>query len=336
MTTESFQDISELERFLAERNMNGFWNSPRSSEEIKPALWKWNDIYRGLLAAADMVPMSQVAMRTIQLRNPGLELGMSRTLHFSIQILQPGERTKAHRNFVGETRFVLKAPPGAVFIIDGEPFPMGEGDLISTPNWSWHDHYNGGDEPAIWLDGMDARLVSALGKALNEPFPELHQPVSRPEGYSRHTLGSARPTWIEHERPAAPFHYKWGETAAALGALRARETEMDRFDGIRLTYTNPLTGGPTLPTYACEIQLLPAGFESAAHTHNSTTIYHAFRGEGSTLVNGEPFDWTQGDVFVVPPWSEHRHQSGGRTDAILYSITDRPALEALGLYREDA
>src|SRR6266542_1143836 len=108
---------------------------------------------------------------------------MSQTLHFSVQTLLPGERTKAHRNLVGETRFVLQAPRGAVFVVDGEPFPMEEGDLITTPNWSW-------------LDGMDTRLVSALCKSMNEPFPERHQPLTRPAGYSEMMYGQARPSWV--------------------------------------------------------------------------------------------------------------------------------------------
>jgi gentisate 1,2-dioxygenase len=336
MTTKSFDDISDLERFLADRNMNGFWNSPRATDEVKPYLWKWDDIYRGLTAAAEMVPMTRVAMRTVQFKNPGLAMGMSRTLHFSVQILQPGERTKAHRNLVGETRFVLQAPPGAIFIVDGEPFPMEAGDLITTPNWSWHDHYNGGDTPAIWLDGMDMRLVSALGKAINEPFPNEHQPVEKSEGYSSKTVGSLARGWIKDERLSAPFHYKWPETAAALAAVRQEEGDADPFDGVRLTYKNPLTGGPTLPTYACEIQLLFAGETTKRHRHNSTTIYHAFRGTGVTEVEGERLQWSQGDVFVVPPWGWHSHEAGPAEDAVLYSITDRPALEALGLYREDS
>ena len=34
------------------------------------------------------------------------------------------------------------------------------------------------------------------------------------------------------------------------------EVEPDPYDGYLLTYTNPITGGPTLPTFACELQLL--------------------------------------------------------------------------------
>lgn len=335
MTTTDFDKVEDLEQFLADRHMNGFWNSPRATEEVRPCLWKWPDIYRGLVNAAALVPMDRVAMRTIQLRNPGLDVGMTKTLHFSVQILQPGERTKAHRNLVGETRFVVKAPRGAVFIVDGEPFPMEEGDLISTPNWSWHDHYNGGDEPAIWLDGMDTRLVAALGKPLNEPFPELHQPVEKPEGYTLSTLGHAKPAWLTKDRDKTPFQYKWSETAATLNALRATETEIDPFDGIHLTYTNPLNGGPTFPTYSCEIQMLPPSFEGVQHRHNSTTLYHAFRGDGATVVNGERIEWSQGDIFVVPPWIDHQHLNPSQHDSILYSITDKPSLTALGLYLEE-
>ena len=36
---------------------------------------------------------------------------------------------------------------------------MEEGDLILTPNWTWHDHINESEEPIIWLDGLDVPLI---------------------------------------------------------------------------------------------------------------------------------------------------------------------------------
>lgn len=335
--TETFASLEDLNQWLAERNMTGFWNNVgRPSEEIKPQLWKWDDIHRALMNAAELVPMEMVAMRTIQLRNPSVKVGMSNTLHFSVQCLMPGERTKAHRNLVGETRFVLKAPMGAIFIVDGEPFPMSEGDLITTPNWSWHDHYNGGDEPAIWLDGMDTRLVNTLGKGINERFPQDQQPLTSPQGFSRATLGHARPSGFESRGPnPPPFHYRWEETYSTLTALRDSEADGDPCDGLHLTFSNPVTSGPTLPTYACEVQLMASQLEGRAHRHNSTTIYHAFRGQGATTIADERIEWAQGDVFLVPPWTWHQHCNRSEEDAILYSITDRPALSALGLYREE-
>jgi len=34
---------------------------------------------------------------------------------------------------------------------------MYPGDLVLTPNWTWHDHANDTDEPMIWLDGLTPR-----------------------------------------------------------------------------------------------------------------------------------------------------------------------------------
>ena len=45
-------ELQELNGWLAERNMTGFWNADRGGDEVKPCLWKWDDIYRGLTSAA--------------------------------------------------------------------------------------------------------------------------------------------------------------------------------------------------------------------------------------------------------------------------------------------
>ena len=129
-----------------------------------------------------------------------------------------------------------------------------------------------------------------------------------------------------------PFRYPWSETQAALTALKAAETEPDPWDGYHLTYCHPLTGGPTLPTVACEIQLLPPGFKGKAHRHNSTVAYHVFRGQGASVAEGERFEWDKGDFLIVPPWCDHRHENPTGEDAILFSFSDWPAMQALGIY----
>jgi gentisate 1,2-dioxygenase len=37
----------------------------------------------------------------------------------------------------------------------------------------------------------------------------------------------------------------------------------------------------------------------------------------------------------MPSWAQHAHENTGAEDAILFSISDRPVIEALGFYRED-
>jgi gentisate 1,2-dioxygenase len=105
---------------------------------------------------------------------------------------------------------------------------------------------------------------------------------------------------------------------------------------VALEYINPATNGSTLPTLSCWIQMLRPGELTKTHRHNSTSIYHAFRGNGTTIINGQPFHWQKGDTFIVPLWSWHEHANRSSTDeAILFSMHDAPVLKAFGLYREE-
>ena len=65
-------------------------------------------------------------------------------------------------------------------------------------------------------------------------------------------------------------------------------------------------------------------------------MYHVFRGRGYSIINGHRYDWEQGDYFALPPrmWHEHANLSPSE-DAILFSINDKPAYEALALYRDE-
>jgi len=240
-------EIADLDRWLAERNLNGHWNHQARAPKVQPHLWKWADINEGLQMAGESVPMDKTFRRTIQMVNPSLKSGMTHTIHLSVQLVKPGEIAKAHRHVAGAIRYIIKGSPKGCTIVEGEKFPMEEGDLITTPNWTWHDHYNGSDEPIMWLDGLDVRLVGYFGAQFQENFVKDRQPVERPDDYSSKILGHARPSWINSGFASPPFRYKWQETYETL--LTLKESEGDPFDGVRLEYVNPFTGGPTLPTF---------------------------------------------------------------------------------------
>ena len=178
--------------------------------------------------------------------------------------------------------------------------------------------------------------MTGIGKALDEPYAQPQQPVSRAMGYSSARLAQARPARVQHASVAPAYRYRWADTYATLLALKESEAELDPYDGIRLSYTHPLTGGATVSTYACELQLLTPRLKTQTHRHHSTTIYHVYRGAGATVVGDERLEWAQGDIFVVPPWWWHSHENRSAEDAVLYSITDWPTMAALDLYREEA
>jgi gentisate 1,2-dioxygenase len=121
-----------------------------------------------------------------------------------------------------------------------------------------------------------------------------------------------------------------------LRALTNSPATKDRFDGYLLKFRNPLTGGPTMTTIQCAVQLLTPGDETETHRHTSTVIYHVFRGRGTTQIGERRFEWEQGDSFVVPLWYAHGHLNRSSSDdAILFSMSDAPVLKALDLYREE-
>ena len=53
----------------------------------------------------------------------------------------------------------------------------------------------------------------------------------------------------------------------------------------------------------------------------------------SSIVEGQDaIEWGVNDVFVIPPWKRYHHEPA--EEAVLFSISDRPAQEALGIWRE--
>jgi 1-hydroxy-2-naphthoate dioxygenase len=330
--------LDELNRELEEKNLLGYWNivrgrgddyEPKSSFE--PSLWKWKDIWSGLEKAGETLDLEQSFRRFIAFATPSLGGSTTHTLLLGAQLVKPGEVAKAHHHTMGAIRFVVRGG-GAQTVVDGEPFPMYPGDLVTTPGWTWHDHYNGSKEPIVWLDGADGPFLRFLQAGFGERYESDQQPQSRAVGTSGYELSPTRPAWIKDSKQPPPYRYRWEDTEKALNALGERPG--DPHDGIVLRYANPLNGGPTLPTLSCEMHMLRPGERTKDHRHTSSAIYHVFRGKGSTTIDGVRREWEEGDSFTVPLWRWHAHASEGREPALLFVMNDKPVLDAFGWYRE--
>ena len=333
-------DLDQLNRELAGNHLAGFWTGNVTGFEqniephshVMPHLWKWSHIYDGLMRARELVNMEMAERRTLRLSTPGGNGWATPTIHMSVQLVRPGEIAKAHRHSLTALRFIVQGN-GACTTVEGERFMMSPGDLILTPNWSWHDHFNGTNEDIVWLDGHDGPLVKSLEVNRVQMFESKQQLVEATANFSVYQYGSARPYENIVKFSDPPFKYSWDETYRVLRALAA--SEGDPYNGVLLRYVNPRNGGPTFRTIGCEIQLLRQREKTGLHRHSSHTIYHAFRGKGRTTVGSDVLEWRQGDCFTVPSWEWHRHENEANDEAILFSITDRPLKEALGFYWEE-
>jgi gentisate 1,2-dioxygenase len=213
---------------------------------------------------------------------------------------------------------------------------MRPGDMVLTPNWAWHDHGNESDGPMIWLDGLDIPLVNKLDVPFFETPGEDRQELTEADDASMHAyaLGRLNPGWKTWDKRYAPIvNYPWAQTERVL-AETARDTDGSPADGVLFRYTNPLDGGPPLPTMGCSVQLLKPGTHTDAHRHTSSAVYHVVRGHGRSIVDGVELAWGPRDTFAVPGWAVHEHVNAGDGDAVLFSFTDEPVLRALDLYRE--
>ena len=333
--------LSDFNEELRRKNLVGYWMIPSRSDRLRepqptfePFLWRWAELYEALHKATEYIQPEEAYRRFVGFQHPQLKMGTAHTLLMGGQLVRPGEIAPAHRHMMDAIRFVVMGK-GASTIIEGEPFPMEEGDFITTPNWTWHDHINAGDGPVIWLDGANGPMIQYYQVGFSEPYNQPQQLVSRPVGCSENEYGTVRPRDSSPSKSTfrRPYRYPWEETERTLRVLA--ESPGDPFDGVLLCYVDPITGGATLPTMSCEIQLLRPGEQGRFHRHTYTAVYHAFRGRGTTHVGEKLFDWEKGDSFVVPLWNWHAHENNSNEPAILFSINDRPAIESLGFYREE-
>jgi gentisate 1,2-dioxygenase len=303
--------------------------------KVVPFLWRWSEVKPLVQRSGEVVtPDRDVERRVLRLANPGLEHGTTHTISGAIQLLLPGECAPAHRHTPTAIRWILQGL-GAYTTVEGDKCYMEPGDLVLTPSWTWHDHGNEGKEPMVWLDGLDTPLVRNLEAVFYEEFPEDQQPVNGVgESEGKYAAGALRPAWEEGRVPYSPlWHYKWDRTYQALHQLAAIGSSP--FDDVAMEYSDPATGGPVLRSMACWIQLLRPGVRTKAHRHTSSKVYQVFQGEGYSVINGERFDWSEGDFFVVPSWAWHEHANESTGEAILFSIQDIPVMKALSLYREE-
>ena len=322
--------------------------------QLKPVAhrWRWTEIapYLERIAEiarrADIPPIEFAERQQFLLTNPGLggRLQVTSTMRCAVSIYNPDDVAPVHIHTPNASRTIL-SDRGGYTTIDGERCEAARGDLILTPNGTWHDHGNDGSEPVVWIDVLDFPLMEFLDCVwLDEEYlgetegNARAQRVTRPSSYSHKLYGRGGlvPRFVSHRRgfgrdTTPMFRYRGIDIREALDGLR--QEGGDPYEAVVLRFVNPATGASLFPTLDYGAQLLRAGEATRFKRETASTLYVAIEGKGVTEIGGRRFDWQANDIFVVPAFSWRRHLNTGEAEAVLYTVSDAPLLEKIGQYR---
>jgi gentisate 1,2-dioxygenase len=315
-----------------------------------PYLWRWNEfspyLHRisEIARKADVSPIEFADRQSILLLNPGLNgrLQITNTIRCAISIYNPGDVAPVHLHSPNASRTIL-SEKGGYTVVEGERVTATRGDLILTPNGTWHDHGNDSNEPVIWIDMLDWPLIEFLDVAwVDHDMPGAQgnarvQAVTKTEGRSRRLYGHGgiKPAFVDHQlgvggSPAPLIHYRGADVLEMLHSLRNEGG--DPYEGIKVDFVNPVTGAPVFTTLNYSAQLLRPGEETELKRETAGTFYVVIEGQGVTEVGGKRLEWGKNDIFVVPNFLWRRLRNTGKSDAVIYSVSDAALMRNIGHY----
>ena len=335
---------------IAAHSMTPLWEvlhalvPPLPATPCQPALWTYADVRPYLMASGQLITAEEAVRRVLILENPGLrgQSCITQSLYAGLQVIMPGEIAPSHRHTQSALRFVVEGI-GAFTSVDGERTQMKPGDFIITPSWTFHDHGHQGqagvDAPVVWLDGLDIPMLRFFDAGFAENGTAAQQEVTKPEGISRQRHG-ANMLPVRYTPPfgqTSPiFSYPYDRTRDALHELEIH-ADVDAWDGVKLRYVNPATGGSPMPTMATFMQRLPAGFTGRPYRQTDGAVFSVVEGSGSVNIERQGQTWTfefgPHDHFVIPSW--HTAQLRSAQGCVLFSFSDRPVHQALGIHKEE-
>lgn len=241
--------------------------------------------------------------------NPAEAPHTTDTIYGGLQLILPGEVAPAHRHIAFAMRFIIDSDRGFT-AVEGQKMYMAPGDVILTPSWHWHDHGNEGQQPVIWLDGLNLPLFTGV-------------PVNFAEMWKD-------PRYPSKEKGECDWRFPWSDTEEAFKS----QTGPHKKYNYRLRDGRPLS-----TTLGAQAERIAAGHTTEVSQETTSFMYHVYHGRGKTIITPPEgkdvvtVHWQEKDTFAIPAWSKVVHVNEGDVDADLFATNDRPWLEHLGLYR---
>ena len=305
---------------IAAKNMFPFWatSADVANDEIKqlmataravPFLWRCEeDIEPILNQAVELITMDDSERRSLVLVNPGLapKRATVSTMYTAYRLNDANEIMPPHKHSPSAVRFGLKGT-GNFTGVDGENIVFGPGDMVLTPNDTWHNHGTVGDEQALNLSVLDFPLVETLNaihfdhnyseEENGKSVPKKQQTERFAPDYSQriYGYGGLMPRFAGKQKRGAGFSspmfvYRWEMMRELLE--RHKDWDGDPYDTLTVEYIDPTTGQPVFKTITFLVQMLRPGERSLPVRQTSNLLVAPFEGSGHSIVDGQRFDWT--------------------------------------------
>ena len=323
-----------------------------ATQRAIPYLWRCaEDIEPILDRAVQLVTMDDSERRSLILVNPGLapKRATVSTMYTAYRLNDANEIMPPHRHSPSAIRFGLKGK-GNFTGVDGEDIVFGPGDMLLTPNDTWHNHGTVGNEQALNLSVLDLPLVETLNaihfehdykEEVNGKLVSKKQQTPRfsPDYSQRiYGYGGLLPRFASKAKRGAGlsspmFVYRWEMMRELLD--RHRDNDGDAHDGLMVEYIDPTTGEPVFRTMTFFVQMLQPGQKTLPVKTTSSLLVSPFEGKGHSIVEGKKFDWSQFDTLAIPGGSWFEHQDDSSKDPLfLFVASDEPTLKKLALYKK--
>lgn len=263
--------------------------------------------------------------------------GLAPATQVAVGVLLPGESTIATRDNTTGLAMCIGGE-GAVSV--GErTMSVVQQDVWTKPSMSLETFTNTGPAPFRYLRYSNAALLESIsayyedfGSTADRQAEQVPQSGARSKDLAPAIpLGSDGSQLLPYEHlidpdyvTDRPLHFAWADVSQHLSGVLGLTTG---YTGRPLLVLyNPATGrlNGTTPSFFATITAIAGTFEGGTHRHMSSAINYHFAGSGYSIVEGERYDWSAGDLMLsAPGWAAHAHRISAEGARIL-TVQDHP------------